>query len=62
LRAEVNEAMVYLEQDEEEGVLSTPLEGLGDRCTSGRTRKMLSKAREELRLEVFQQAVVRAAP
>ena len=58
LRDEVEEAMVYLERAEEEGVLSVPLEGLGEGCTSGYTRKLLSRAREELRLEVFQQAVV----
>ena len=38
---------MYLER-EEEGVLSTPLEGLGEGCTTGYTRKLLSKAREEL--------------
>ena len=46
------------EREEVEGVLSVPLEGLGEGCTTGYTRKLLSRAREELRLEVFQQAVI----
>ena len=58
LREEVEEAMVYLEREEVEGVLSVPLEGLGEGCTTCYTRKLLSRAREELRLEVFQQAVI----
>ena len=49
--------MLHMER-EEKGVLSTPLKGLGERFTSGYTRKLLAKAREELMLEVFQQAVV----
>ena len=49
--------MVFLER-EEEGVLSVPLVGLGEGCTSGYTRKLLTRAREDLRLEVFQRAVV----
>ena len=58
LRTEVDEAMVFLEREEEEGVLSVPLVGLGEGCTSGYTRKLLTRAREDLRLEVFQRAVV----
>ena len=53
VRREVDEACAYLGR-EVEGVLAVPLEGLGEGSTSGATRKLLSRAREELRLEVFQ--------
>ena len=33
------------------------LEGLGEGSTTGHTRKLLSRAREELRLEVFSRAI-----
>ena len=38
-------------------MLGVPLEGLGEGSTTGHTRKLLCRAREELRLEVFQHAV-----
>ena len=59
VQSEVEESMAYLGREEEvvEGVLGVPLEGLGEGSTTGHTRKLLSRAREELRLEVFQHAV-----
>ena len=44
----MDEACVYLGKE---------VEGLGEGSTSGATRKLLSRAREELRLEVFEQAI-----
>ena len=40
-----------------EGPLSVPVAGIGEGSTTGATRKLLSRAREELRLALFERSL-----
>ena len=54
---EVREGTAYLGRELEEGPFSVPVAGVGEGSTSGATRKLLVRAREELRLEVMERAI-----
>ena len=56
VQGEAREACEFLGR-ELEGPLAATLEGLGEGSTTGATRKLLSKAREELRLDVFERSI-----
>ena len=53
---EATDSCDYLGRDLE-GPMASPVAGVGEGSTTGATRKLLSKAREELRLEVFERAI-----
>ena len=54
---EVEESLTYLGREMEEGPFSVPVAGVGEGSTTGATRKVLTRAREEIRLEVFGMAI-----
>ena len=56
---EVEECHTYLGRELEESgsPFSVPLAGVGEGSTTGATRKVLVRAREEIRLEVFSRAI-----
>ena len=54
---EVEEGLTYLGRELEDGPFSVPVAGVGEGSTTGATRKTITRAREELRLEVFEQAI-----
>ena len=54
---EAEEMTVYLGRELDEGPFAVPVAGVGEGSTTGATRKVLTRAREELRLEVFSRAI-----
>ena len=54
---EVEEGLTYLGRELEDGPFSMAVAGVGEGSTTGAMRKTITRAREELRLEVFEQAI-----
>ena len=54
---EAREGLDYVGRQLEEGPFSVPVAGVGEGSTTGATRKLLVRAREELRLEVMERAI-----
>ena len=49
--------MDYVGRQLEEGPFSVPVAGVGEGSTTGATRKLLVRAREELRLEIMERGI-----
>ena len=57
VQQEVREGMDFVGRQVEDGPFSVPVAGVGEGSTLGATRKILVRAREELRLEIMERGI-----